>query len=68
MQNLKWIIALTFLLSFHIYASPANDTLELTATICLFSDSGLKCSCPEEAKENRIEEKRLARKVRQGKR
>lgn len=68
MKELKWIIPFAFLLSFYIYASPADNSLELTATICLFSDSGLKCPCPEEAKENKIEEKRLARKVRQRKR
>ncbi|MHA6281146.1 hypothetical protein ACXYMT_13275 [Salinimicrobium sp. CAU 1759] len=68
MKELKRIIPLAFLLSFYIYASPADNSLELTATICLFSDSGLKCHCSEEAKETKIQEKRIARKVRQRKR
>ena len=63
MKNSKWILALFFLLSLQIYASPENDTMEFTATLCHFSDTGLKCSCPEEEKEARKEQERAARKV-----
>lgn len=64
MKKFKWILSLAFLLAIQIYASPANDTIEFAASICQFSDSGLKCSCSEETIENRNEQKKIARKVR----
>ncbi|WP_029037721.1 hypothetical protein [Salinimicrobium xinjiangense] len=64
MKELKWIFTLTFLLALQIYASPANDTLELTATFCHFADSSLKCSCSEETKEVKKEQERTTRKLR----
>ncbi|WP_324721887.1 hypothetical protein [Salinimicrobium sp. HB62] len=67
MKNLKWMLTLTFLLALQIYASPVDNNVELAATFCHFSETGLRCSCPEEARENRIEEKRTARKLRQQK-
>lgn len=64
MKRPKWIFALSLLLALQIYTSPASDSLELVATLCHFSDTGLRCSCPEEAKENRNELKKTAKKVR----
>ena len=64
MKRPNWILVLSLLLFLHIYTSPASDSLELAATLCHFSDTGLKCSCPEEANENRNEQRKAAKKVR----
>ena len=64
MRIIKIVFALVLLLSLKIYASPVNDALEITATICHFSDSGLRCTCPEEARENKVEAHKALKKVR----
>lgn len=65
MKRIKWIFTLASLLALQIYSSPADNVLELTATLCHFSESGLRCSCPDEAKENLHEYEKTVRKVRQ---
>lgn len=64
MKKSTWILALIFFLTLTIYASPENDSLEMAATFCHFSDTGSTCKCPEEAEENQNEQKKLARKMR----
>ncbi len=64
MDILKWIFTLGIFLSLQIFASPENDTMEFTATLCHFSDTGLKCSCPEEEKEARNKQEQVESKVR----
>lgn len=64
MKKSNWLLTLIFFLTLTIYASPENDSLELVATFCHFSDTGTTCKCPEEAKENGNEQKKTARKIR----